>query len=155
MRGASALQRTIDQWPNRDLACFIVWEPVILSDLGPPRSWVLARAHDPRAEQFWDPARLVSERWRLATRSSGRTPPDGISPEDGAIVWDFVALFPPGAAWDELPFGAAFSGHPVVDVVDDLSKALSAAPADAASTAAPGDAPQRAGDVPQRTGTAH
>lgn len=56
VRGASALQRILDEVTEPQLWVFIVWEPVLRSDVVGPTSLVLGRVRDLRARQFWDPA---------------------------------------------------------------------------------------------------
>lgn len=124
MRGASAIQKLLDSRPELDARVLVVWEPVIATDIAPPTTGMLARIHDARAAQYWDPDRLLSthivrsvlagpERYRFA----------GDVYED-SIVWDTVMLFPPEVRWDDVFPVPSFHGYPVVDAIDGLSSAL-------------------------------
>lgn len=124
MRGASAIQALLDSRPELDARVFVVWEPVITTDIAPPTSGTLARIHDGRARQFWDEELMLSthilrsvlanpERYRLAEDL-----------DEDSVVWDTVALFPPGARWDDAFPVPAFYGYPVVDSVTGLATAL-------------------------------
>lgn len=104
---------------SQQLRVFIVWEPVIVSDLGPPTSSVLARVSDPRAVQFWDESRALSKSM-VATRENTWLVPEGESaPSPGMIIWDFVAVFPPKKAWrsHEAPTSHC---DPVVECIEKI-----------------------------------
>jgi hypothetical protein len=107
-----------------------VWEPVISTDLGPPSTENLARLSDPRVEQFWDEGLLLSE----VLLELARAHPEWLTPEEKAeltrqkVVWDFVAVYPPGARWEKEPPFPDFYGGPVVKYTDGLRERLAAAP---------------------------
>ncbi len=107
----------------------VVWEPVIVTDLGPPSSRTLSRVTDPRAVQYWDKGRSLSR----AILGAARKNPAVLSwdsVDEESIVWDWVAVFPRGATWDGDSFPApAFSGNPVVGALDGLRGSLSTGPA--------------------------
>lgn len=110
MRGASALQNVLDQLGPKPLAVLLVWESVLWTDLGVPGTRTLAKVKDGRAAQYWDPDQLVSDRLRKA----------GL--ERGGVIWDVVAIYPPGVRWEgAMPLPAWLDG-PVVDVVDEVSE---------------------------------
>jgi hypothetical protein len=44
----------------------------------------------------------------------------------GRVVWDYVAIFPAGVRWDAVFPAPQFSGAPVVHVIDDFRRRLSA-----------------------------
>ncbi|MBL8113473.1 MAG: hypothetical protein JNK60_11345 [Acidobacteria bacterium] len=128
MRGSSALQAVFDERPAAKLEVLVVWLPVIPTDIAPPTKGVLARLHDSRATQFWDVGRLTSKTIRSAVEKN----PQWVKPEDQdlcwgqGVVWDFVAVFPEGARWDELPPPPDFYGYPVVESIEGLQKRLDA-----------------------------
>ncbi|PYT26987.1 MAG: hypothetical protein DMG57_19650 [Acidobacteria bacterium] len=104
---------------------FVVWEPVLPTDWGPPSTSTLARVHDLRAAQFWDRRHLLSE--SLSNRFRALGGPEHFAPADsmnkiefemGKVIWDFIALFPPGS--DRPSITAA----PVVQGIDDIRAAL-------------------------------
>jgi hypothetical protein len=105
-----------------------IWEPVIVTDVGPPTSATLARLGDARVEQFWDAERAVSEAWiREARRDPARY---GFreAPHPDTIVWDVVAVFAPEASWGDLPPAPAVHGYPVVDAIEDVRRAVVSLP---------------------------
>ena len=120
MRGASALQDVLRAHPDPKLRVLVVWEPVIWTDVGPPTTSVMAQLSDARVTQFWDPGKILSrvmvEKWKRL----GTVP--GLA--DDTVVWDFVALFDPGARWDAGPPASRYHGYPVVDAIDGLRAAL-------------------------------
>lgn len=98
-----------------------MWEPVLDSDTRPPRPADLQRVRDPRVKQFWDPQLRVSNEFRQIL---ARKPVKVIgkpSLTEGEVVWDVVAIFPPGAVWGAAP---AFLGGPVVDIKREALAAL-------------------------------
>jgi hypothetical protein len=109
----SAAGRIFEQFAGKPVRVFVVWEPVLPSDLGPPSTATLGRIPDPRAAQFWDKMRLVS-------RAIGEHDRRG-------LVWDYVAVYPPGAMWRERPPEPLYHGRPVVRVKEAARTALAQA----------------------------
>jgi hypothetical protein len=120
VRGASALQDLLRAHRDPNLRALVVWEPVIWTDVGPPTTSVMARLSDPRVVQFWDPqkalSRVMVDRWRKL----GKIP----ELEHDTVIWDFVALYDPGARWDGGPPPPRWHGYPVVKAIDGLRAAL-------------------------------
>jgi hypothetical protein len=108
VRGASALESALDG--TRDVRAWIVWEPVLKTDLGPPSAATAALA--PKTAQLWDEHRALS----------GELLRKPWADEDDGVVWDYVAVFPPGARWGDAP---TFRGAPVVQVAERLRATLS------------------------------
>jgi hypothetical protein len=92
--------------PN--MRVFVVWEPVLVTDWHAPGAGAVARVPDGRVTQFWDPRRALSQAIRR-----------------DHVVWDYVAIYPPGVRWGEAFPAARFSGAPVVRVIDDVRRNLS------------------------------
>ena len=44
-----------------------------------------------------------------------------------SVVWDYIAVYPRGAAWEASPPEPLYSGGPVVRVIDEARSALSRA----------------------------
>lgn len=107
MQGASALDETLKKFPNLRARVFVIWEKVIDTDRAAPGTPVLGRITDLRAAQFWDPERFVS-------RTLGEK-------DEDSIVWDWVAVYPPGVKWGGEPL---YRGRPVVKVKDKLAAVL-------------------------------
>lgn len=125
MQGASALQDVLDELQALPLRVLVVWEPVLWTDVAPPTSGVLARLSSLNAIQFWDERRLLSQFMvEAAAKDPSLLQPGDTLPPD-MIVWDFVAIFPPGAIWKDVP-RPAYYGGPVVDVMDQVRSTLSA-----------------------------
>jgi len=82
---------------------FVVWEPVLPMDFSAPSSSALQRIPDRRASQYWDRGRILSHLMGEHDREG--------------IVWDFLAVYRPGARWDASPPPPGFQGHPVVQAV--------------------------------------
>jgi hypothetical protein len=111
---------------NQKLTVFVVWEPVLGSDLGPPSDENIARVSDLRVHQYWDPKLLLSDEFLALTKAF----PEKFSEEHKKelarrnLIWDAVVVFNPGITWGAmLPF-PDYSGGPVVDITEALSQKL-------------------------------
>jgi len=113
------------------LRAFVVWEPVVWSDLTPPLTSVLARVSDRRAAQHWDRGRLVSAVLLKAIQAD-LAEGDANRPDDDTIVWDCVAIYPPGSRWEDHLPAPAFIDCPVIKAIDEVGRRLSSPPAAAA-----------------------
>jgi len=115
-----------------------VWEPVLVRDLAPPLGSVLGKLSDTRVEQFWDGERLLSD----TLLDMARAHPDHLEPGDlrrlakGAVLWDFVALFPAGARWEAEPPFPLYYGGPVVKVIEEVRRRLAGSFEDPATDSA-------------------
>lgn len=89
---------------------FVIWEPVLATDLGAPSTITLRRIHDPRVKQYWDRNRVLSH---LMGEHDGR-----------GIVWDYIAVDQPGQVWGDSPPQPEFKGRPVVRFIEGTRKAL-------------------------------
>ena len=112
MRGASALESLLEKQTDSHLHVFVVWEPVLATDLGAPSTITLRRIHDPRVRQYWDSNRVVSHTMGEHDRPS--------------VVWDYIAVYKPGQIWIETPPPPEFTGRPVVRFIEGTRKALQA-----------------------------
>jgi hypothetical protein len=120
-QGASAIQSLAAEVPG-SLSIFVVWEPVIKTDIGPPMTRTLERISDPRAVQFWDPHRLVS----AALLQALRAVPWRLEPDltQSTVVSDFVGVYPAGTEWTgALPF-PAYLTVPVARQIDGVRQVL-------------------------------
>ena len=93
------------------MRAFVVWEPVLPTDWGAPSTAALKRISDGRAAQYWDKDRLVSKSKGEHDRKS--------------IVWDHIAVYAPGATWNQTP--TVFADGPVVKVLDRAREAITKA----------------------------
>lgn len=123
MRGASALGEALAAHPRADVRVLVIWLPVLDTDQGPPTEAVRRPlAVDVRVTEFWDPTHWASP--RMLERAA-RVDPEAARP--GAVAWDVVAIYPPGATWSD-PFPApSWYGRPVVDRRKEIDDALEAA----------------------------
>ena len=110
MQGASALEKLLDEQRDTRIRVFVIWEPVLPTDLGSPSTRTLARLSDLRASQYWDKEHLVS---RLLGERDG-----------SSVVWDYVAVYQPGKLWDQAPPEPAYSNVPVIHGIDGTREAV-------------------------------
>jgi hypothetical protein len=101
------------EFAGRPVRAFVVWEPVLPTDWSSPPTAALNRISDTRAAQFWDKGRLISHSMGEHDRRS--------------VVWDHIAVYPPGADWADGPPQAIYHGGPVARVTDPARAALAQA----------------------------
>jgi hypothetical protein len=116
LRGASALAEEMDKAGRGGLRAFVVWEPVLASDWGPPDTAALARMAGPGVMQFWDRPHALS----TAIRSAGDDRVLGGRRLKNPIVWDYVAVFEPGLRWEDRYPVPVYAGAPVLDIVEEF-----------------------------------
>lgn len=95
---------------GKPVRAFVVWEPVLPTDWGAPSTATLKRISDSRATQFWDKRRLISHSMGEHNRRS--------------VIWDYIAVYPPGVMWIERPPQPLYKGGPVVKVEESARAAL-------------------------------
>jgi hypothetical protein len=95
---------------NQDVRVFVIWEPVLVTDLAAPSTAALARISDTRAAQYWDRKRALSHLMGEHNR--------------GTVVWDHIAVYAPGALWQDAPPKPVYSDHPVRDVIAGAKDAI-------------------------------
>jgi hypothetical protein len=100
----------LQEFADKPLRAFVVWEPVLVTDWSSPSTAALARLSDPRTAQFWDKHRLVSHSMGEHDRHS--------------VVWDYIAVYPAGAIWADSPPPALYHGNPVVRVIEHARAAI-------------------------------
>ena len=87
---------------------FVIWEPILPTDLAAPSTMTLKRIADLRASQYWDKEHLVSK---------------SIGEEDG-VVWDYVAVYPQAKIWDKGLPEPSYSKAPVIHAIEGTSEAI-------------------------------
>ena len=97
---------------GKPVRVFVVWEPVLPTDFSAPTGMVMGRVPDRRVSQYWDRNRMVSE--LLGEKRGDRN----------TIVWDWVAVYPPGLVWEAKPPEPKWADRPVVSVREELGKQL-------------------------------
>jgi hypothetical protein len=110
VRGASALEALLETQTDPHLRVFVIWEPVLATDLTAPSTVALRRIHDSRVKQYWDPKRVLSHVMGEHDRPS--------------VVWDYIAVYKPEQIWTEAPPQPAFTGRPVVKFIEGTRTAL-------------------------------
>ncbi|HLM99897.1 MAG TPA: hypothetical protein VK335_11470 [Bryobacteraceae bacterium] len=103
----------MQEFAGKPVRALVVWEPVLPTDWFAPSTMTLSRMSDTRVAQFWDKGRLVS-------RSMGEH-------DRRSIVWDYIAVYPAGARWDDSPPEASYHDGPVVQVTDAARAAVAQA----------------------------
>ena len=126
MRGASALDRLLAEFPEAHLRVQVVWEPVLKSDLAAPLTPILGLLQDRRVTQYWDPKRVISaDLVRSVNEDPARYRIEGKLPP-GFVSWDVVAVFSRSAHWErDLPVPVYYGG-PVVRAIDATRRAITA-----------------------------
>ena len=95
------------------------------SDRSEPSLETQARAPGDRAEQFWDPTQRLATAWKPVLKADPRPVLGKASLVTGDVLWDFVAVFPPGVRWTEsAPPLAAFRAAPVARHQAELRAAV-------------------------------
>jgi hypothetical protein len=108
LQGASAFQTLLDEQREGKIRVFVIWEPILPTDLAVPSTMTLKRIADPRASQYWDKEHLVSK---------------SIGEKDG-VVWDYVAVYPQGKLWDKGPPEPTYSKAPVIHAIEGTREAI-------------------------------
>jgi hypothetical protein len=94
---------------------------MLATDLTAPTSLVLQRLKDARARQFWDPRHTLAA--RLTADARPPQPRQHCCDQKG-VLWDLVAVYPPGEVWTEHLPAATFFDGPVVKVQAGLEARL-------------------------------
>ena len=110
MQGASALEKILKKEVDPRIRVFVIWERVRFFDFGAPSTFTLRRIADVRVSQYWDKERLVSH--LLGENDS--------SP----VVWDYVAVYPKGTLWDQIPPKPIYFHVPVISGTEGLNDAI-------------------------------
>lgn len=101
----------------------MVWEPILATDWVGPRPLALGRVGDPRAVQFWDQRNQLSGLMGGPPRFQDK-PAYQVLFDMGDTIWDFVAVYPPGVAWNGGAAQPSFAGGAVVKVIEGLRTAI-------------------------------
>jgi hypothetical protein len=113
LQGASATEHILEEFAGKPVRAFVVWEPVLLTDWSSPSTAALRRISDSRVSQYWDKHRMISHEMGEYDRRS--------------VVWDRIAVYPPGTSWKDRPPKGLYEGGPVVYVTEQARAAVSQA----------------------------
>jgi hypothetical protein len=115
LQGVSATSDILRNAPHAKVKVFVIWEPIVFSDLVVPSNSVLRGIPDSRVAQFYDSKHLVSKALQAQMLARGVTGQDYLVKDE--YVWDAVAVFPAGVRWESgtgpMP---DFVGAPIVEV---------------------------------------
>lgn len=106
------MNEVLRSYAGKPLRVFVIWEPVLATDFSAPNSMVMSRVPDARVSQYWDRNRMLSE--LLGEKQGDRD----------SIVWDWVAIYPPGLRWEARPPEPQWANRPVVNVREELRQQL-------------------------------
>jgi hypothetical protein len=110
LQGASATGQLLREINSQDLRVFVIWEPVLPTDFVAPSTVALARIPDVRAVQYWDRNRALSHLLGEHNRST--------------VVWDYIAVYAPGAQWQDALPKPVYSDNPVRDVISGAKESV-------------------------------
>lgn len=120
MQGVSAISDVLHSAPNAKVKVFVIWEPIVFSDLVVPADSVLRRIPDSRAAQLYDGKHLVSKALQGQMLAQGVVGQDYFVKDE--YVWDAAAVYPSGVRWEgESGPKPGFVGAPVVEVSDRVA----------------------------------
>jgi hypothetical protein len=104
-----------------NIRVFVVWEPVISTDWGPPSPTLPGQVNDARVRHYWDPDHMVSARLGGVGRleSMARERQIGFRMKD--VLWDAALVYSPGAV---LSSAADLLVAPVVKFEAPLAAAI-------------------------------
>jgi len=110
LQGASATGQLLREINSRNVRVFVIWEPVLPTDLVAPSTAALARIPDVRAAQYWDRKRELSHLLGEHNRPT--------------VVWDYIAVYGPGTLWQDAPPKPVYSDNPVRDVISGAKESI-------------------------------
>jgi hypothetical protein len=76
---------------------FVIWEPVLATDLTAPSTVTLRRIHDSRVKQYWDANRVLSH---------------AMERDRPSVVWDYIAVYKPETNLDRRAASTRIHGPP-------------------------------------------
>jgi hypothetical protein len=116
LRGASAIEKLLEQARRLPIRVLVVWEPILPTDWSRPSGMVQSRISDTRVIQYWDTDHLIAgelQRQLLSEPSCCK--------REGTL-WDFAALYERQAQWGMS--APLFADGTVVDSAFALEKRL-------------------------------
>lgn len=123
MQGVSATSDILRNALNAKVKVFVIWEPIIFSDLVAPSDSVLRGIPDSRVAQFYDRRHLVSKALQAQMLAHGVAGQDYFVKDE--YIWDAVAVFPAGVRWESGTVPKPdFVGAPIVEVSERLAALL-------------------------------
>ena len=120
MQGVSATSDILRNAPKAKVKVFVIWEPIVFSDLVAPSDSVLRNIPDARVAQFYDSKHLVSKALQAQMLAHGVTGQDYFVKDE--YVWDAAAIYPSGVRWENSGgVKPDFVGAPIVEVSERMA----------------------------------
>lgn len=94
-----------------------MWQPVLKTDRESPDGAARARV---TAHQYWDPSLVVATAAQPVLKRDLSNFRGVAKLVTGPVLWDYVAIYPPGVRWDDEFPRPAQSSAPVADTIADL-----------------------------------
>jgi len=116
LRGASAIEKLLEQTHRLPIRVLVVWEPMLPTDWSRPSGMVQSRIPDTRVIQYWDNDHLVAGELQHQLSSE-----PSCCKRDGTL-WDLAALYGKQVQWGSS--SPLFADGTVVDAAPDLEKRL-------------------------------
>jgi hypothetical protein len=66
--GASAVNDLLARHPAANVRVFVVWKPMLASDVTPTTRFTMQRIADRRVRQYWDEQHTLARRMNVRTR---------------------------------------------------------------------------------------
>lgn len=108
VQGSSVVNSILSHHPGNKIHVFAIWEPILPTDWNRPTSAVLDRLSDRRAVQWWDDGHMMAGLLKASASEGPRCC------KRNGILWDVIAVYPPGAQWKETMPAPEFIAGPVV-----------------------------------------
>jgi len=99
LKGARVVENILQNHKDKPIAVFSVWERILPTDWSKPGTTVLHRLRDARVRQYWDADYRVASAVRQTMEARHL---DFNCCDDRGVLWDMMAVFPPGAQWGDM-----------------------------------------------------
>lgn len=108
VQGSSVVNSILSHHPGNKIHVFAIWEPILPTDWNRPTSSVLGRLSDRRAVQWWDDEHMIAGLLKASVSEGPRCC------KRNGILWDVIAVYPPGVQWKETMPAPELIAGPVV-----------------------------------------
>jgi len=116
LRGASAIEKLLEQAHSLPIRVLVVWEPMLPTDWSRPSGMVQSRISDTSVVQYWDDDHLVAGELRRQLSS------EPSCCQRNGILWDLAVLYAKQAQWGNS--SPVLADGPVVDATRLLEEKL-------------------------------
>ena len=115
LRGASAIEKWLEQARSLPIRVLVVWEPILPTDWSRPSGMVQSRISDTRVIQYWDDDHLIAGELRHQLSS------EPSCCQRSGVLWDLAVLYGRQAQWGNSS-PPLFAGGPVVKAAPVLEE---------------------------------